>query len=129
MKKFQLDINLLKLDKACILSVQGKQAKVKGVFIPIQENDIFIKVDENLKAKGAYLSLTAWESREDRFGKSHFIKQNFSRDYRAAHTEEELKQKPILGNGRFIESVQTQSQPIEAQHVNAIPDADDDLPF
>lgn len=46
-------VNLLKLEKAGIATIKNK----KCVVIPIEENDLYVSMDENLKAKAVYLNL------------------------------------------------------------------------
>ena len=125
----QQNINLLKLSRACVVSLQGRQEKVKGVFIPIEENDIYVTTNEDGSAKGAHLSITAWETKEQRFEQTHMVKQAFSKEYRERHTEEEMKAKPILGNGKVIESKSNnQSSAVNAPEMPFTTN-EDDLPF
>lgn len=46
-------IDLLKLEKVGIATIKNK----KCVVIPIEENDLYVSMDENLKAKAVYLKL------------------------------------------------------------------------
>ena len=70
----QGSIDLLKLELAGIATIKGKKCLV----IPIQENDIYINMNEDLKAKAAYLRLSIFERREvSRYGKTHYVKQSF----------------------------------------------------
>lgn len=56
----QGSIDLLKLELAGIATIKGKKCLV----IPIQENDIYINMNEDLRAKAAYLGLSIFERRE-----------------------------------------------------------------
>ena len=49
----QGSIDLLKLEKAGIATIKNK----KCVVIPIEENDLYVSMDENLKAKAVYLGI------------------------------------------------------------------------
>lgn len=121
-----IDLNLLKLEKACILSVQGKFETKKGVFIPIEDNDIYVSVEGD-KPKAAYLSVTAWESREEKFGQTHYVKQSFSKQFRESVGEETIKNKPIIGNGKAI-VVKEVNTDFKAPEIEADPFTDN-LPF
>lgn len=56
----QGSIDLLKLEKAGIATIKNK----KCIVIPIEENDLYVSMDENLKAKSVYLGLNINERRE-----------------------------------------------------------------
>lgn len=53
-------VNLLKLEKVGIATIKNK----KCVVIPIEENDLYVSMDENLKAKAVYLNVNINERRE-----------------------------------------------------------------
>lgn len=117
-------IDLLKLDLAGIATIRGK----KCVVIPIEENDLYIGVDENLKAKSAHLGLSAFERREvSQYGKTHYVKQSFSKEFREATPKDELDKKPFLGDMKtFVVENRNGSESVEAP---AITTEQDDLPF
>lgn len=117
-------IDLLKLKMAGIATIRGK----KCVVIPIEENDLYIGVDENLKAKSAHLGLSAFERREvSQYGKTHYVKQSFSKEYRESTPKEELVNKPFLGDMKtFVIESRNGASSIEAP---ATTTEDDDLPF
>jgi hypothetical protein len=84
-------INLMKLSNAALV-VNGSGRKC--ICIPIEENDIFCN------DKGCYLSITAWDNgAPDAYGKTHRIKQSFSKEYRERN---DVKGKPILGNFKAL---------------------------
>lgn len=67
-------IDLLKLEKAGIATIKNK----KCVVIPIEENDLYVSMDENLKAKAVYLGVNINERREpSQYGKTHYCKQSY----------------------------------------------------
>lgn len=53
MTSFSGKFNLPKFKNSCIVSVKGKSETKRGVFIPIDDNNLFISADEDLKPKGA----------------------------------------------------------------------------
>lgn len=57
-------LNLLKFRNSCIVTVKGNSSTKRGIFIPIDDNNLFISADENLKAKGAYVDFNAWENQQ-----------------------------------------------------------------
>lgn len=62
MTSFSGKFNLLKFKNSCIVSVKGKSETKRGVFIPIDDNNLFISADEDLKPKGAYFDFNAWKT-------------------------------------------------------------------
>ena len=123
-------INLLKLEKTGLMTVNGRSGAKLCVVIPVEENDIYVSRDESLKPKGAYLSINAWQSNSDsgvdQYGNSHSVKQGFSREFRERMDEEEMRAKPFIGNLRPWER---KEQPISAPTAQASADEYDDLPF
>lgn len=47
-------LNLLKFLNACIVTVKGNTSTKRGVFIPLDDNNVFVSADENMKPRGAY---------------------------------------------------------------------------
>lgn len=122
----QGSIDLLKLEKAGIVTIKNK----KCIVIPIEENDLYVNLDENLKAKAVYLNVNINERREpSQFGKTHYCKQSLSRQYRDAHkAESEAKGKIYMGDFKpyeFEGSNTAASVDAPAAQV----DDDDQLPF
>lgn len=130
MENLNIDLNLLRFENAFVMDIQGRQVTKRCVCIPIEDNDIFVSKDEmTQKAKGAYVQLTAWESREERFGQTHYIKQSFSKEYKEAHLEE-VKNRPILGNGKPVQIVNNNAaQSVQVANMPFNPSNDNDLPF
>ena len=118
-------IDLMKLESACVVTLTGKTSKKKGIFIPIDDNDLQVSLDENLKVKKVFLNFVNWALNEEgKYGDTHITKQAFSEEFRSQLTEEELKQMPILGSMKPIKKA---ALTIEAQtEVEAI---DSDMPF
>ena len=118
------NIDLLKLSRAGTATIRG----VKCLVIPIIENDLYVTEDESHKAKGCYLGLSVCERREvsDK-GVTHYVKQRFSKEYRESHTEEEMGEKPYLGNMKpFNIERKNPAETVEAAIANT---EEDDLPF
>lgn len=127
-----IDLDLLKFENSFVMDIRGKQQTKRCVCIPIEENDLYISKNEQTgRAKAAYVHLTAWKSQEEKFGQTHYVKQAMSKEWREAHTKEELKARAILGNGKpalfennnAAQSVNAPTQILDPN--NGI----DDLPF
>ena len=123
----QGSIDLLKLEKAGIATIKNK----KCIVIPIEENDLYVSMDENLKAKSVYLGLNIYERREpSQFGKTHYCKQSLSRQYRDANkTEAESKSKVYLGDFKPYEFEASSNAVAAVEAPNAQIEDDDQLPF
>lgn len=123
----QGSIDLLKLEKAGIATIKNK----KCIVIPIEENDLYVSMDENLKAKAVYLGVNINERRDpSRFGKTHYCKQSLSRQYRDAHKpESEAKSKVYLGDFKpyEFEGSSNAASAVDAPVYKT--DDDDQLPF
>lgn len=128
MDNIKLSINLLKLNRSGVATIHG----VHCVIIPIEDNDIYVSSNEQNKPKGAYLSVCAWESLNNKYGNTHIVKQSYSKEYRNKYPDAE-KQSPILGNGKVL-TYQSKQAPISAkiaENPNFDPFAGDtnDIPF
>ena len=121
-----IDINLLTLEGAAVVSLKGNTATKKCVVIPIEDNDIYVSANEQGKAKAAYLHLSAWERREPgQYGDTHTVKQSFSKAYRERVGEEAIKAKPFVGSGKPVQ----QKDPAPVDAPNMATDEVQDLPF
>ena len=124
MSNLQGSIDLLKLQRTGIATIRG----VKCLCIPIRENDIYVSVDENLKAKSAYLGLSIFERREvGKYGDTHNVRQSFSKELREAAGKDELDRRPYLGNMKpLIIENKNGAGSVDAPTTNT---EEDDLPF
>lgn len=123
----QGSIDLLKLEKTGIVTIKNK----KCVVIPIEENDLYVSMDENLKAKSVYLGLNINERREpSQLGKTHYCKQSLSKQYRDAHkAESESKSKVYLGDFKPYEFEGSSNAAAAVDAPVAQADDDSELPF
>lgn len=132
MKKgnFSGKLNLLKFKNACIVSVKGKTTTKRGIFIPIEDNNMFISADEEMKPKGAYVDFIAFENAETgRYGDTHSIRQSVAKEVRDRMSEAEKNAIPFLGNMKPYE-IQNAAQDANAPYVETVPDeCYEDLPF
>lgn len=128
MTTFTGKINLLRLKNSCIVTVKGKSATKKGVFIPIEDNNLFISADDDLKPRGAYIDFTAWENREPgKYGDTHSLRQSLPKEVRERMTDEELRAVPYFGNMKPF-TIENAAKEVEAP-VAQMAGQDDDLPF
>jgi hypothetical protein len=123
-------INLMELKHTGVVTIKG----LKCVIIPCEENDIFVSKDATTgKAKAAYLGLSIREKKEpDQWGKTHYIKQSFTKEFKEALSSEEAEvlKNTYLGNLKtfeFSDEPQNQVNNVVADPV--APEDPDDLPF
>ena len=115
-------VNLLKLEKAGIATIKNK----KCVVIPIEENDLYVSMDENLKAKAVYLNVNINERREP----SQYGKQYLSKQYKDANkAEAEAKSKVYLGDFKPYEFEGSGNAAATVDAPSLQTDGEDNLPF
>lgn len=121
-----LNVDLLKLSKAGIAKIHG----IKCLVVPIEENDLYIKVNQDDGSpRGCYLSMSAWERKEvSQYGDTHLVKQSFSKAYQETHDKAEIDAAPIIGNGKPIVP-KSGVERVEAPIVDAQVENESDLPF
>ena len=121
-------LNLLKLKNAFIATVQGRAQQKRCVCIPIEDNNLFISADDNLRPRGAYIDFTAWENREPgKWGDTHSLRQSLPKEVRDRMTDEELRAIPYFGNMKPF-TIENAAQAVDAP-VATVSEQDDDLPF
>lgn len=126
MANLSIDINLMKLSRVGVASIHG----VKCVVIPAEENDIYIGVDEQNKAKSAHLHLSAWENKNgvSQYGDTHYVKNSYSKEFREAHPDV-TKDSPIIGNAKPIQTQGNGASTVTAPSIDNGLDDNGDLPF
>lgn len=124
---FNTTVNLLRLKGAFVKTLTGKSSKKACLIIPLDDADIYQRVDEDLKITGALLSLAHFELKEpSKYGDTHLVKQSHSKAWNESHTEEEKKNEPILGNSSpLIRKERVANIP----EMELLPEEKDDLPF
>ena len=97
MENLSIKLNLKKMSRVGVATIRN----VKCVVIPIEENDIFVSVDETGKVKNIYLDLAAWANRNgvSQYGDTHLIKMSYSEEFRTAHPGV-VENSPIVGNAK-----------------------------
>lgn len=87
-------LNLAAL-KHVVIEKKGKDDKmIKGLFIPIEANNLFASEKEN---GGIYLDLVCFEMKEKKDYATHIVKQSFSKK-ELEEMGDAAKELPILGN-------------------------------
>lgn len=123
MSNFSIKVDLLKLKRACRVTIPGRTGKKRGIFIPFEDNSEVYDGE-----KGVYLNLTVVEMKQPgQWGDTHIVKGNKSEEEYKAMGEEERKSLPILGQMRPLER-KTVQQPAPQVQVERT-EEDDDLPF
>lgn len=127
-------LDLLKYENACVIPVTSKKTGItkNGVFIPFEENDIYVSADEKSKAKSAYAGLLINARREkSQYGKTHYAKQSLSKQFREAHPElAEKRSKVYMGDFEpYVFEGSNAANRVEVEDVEVPADEKDDLPF
>lgn len=139
-EKFVGSLNLAKLSNVGIMTIQGASCAKKCLVIPIEENDIFIKVEENTSREGQRyvdkkycLGVEMYSSREtDQYGNTHYAKASVSKEYINTHSQEEVaeRNKIYLGNFKPVQILNSnQVSTVDAPPAVPAYGSDDDLPF
>lgn len=134
------NLNLARLSNVGIMTIQGQSCSKKCIVIPIEENDLFIKVEEKTARDGQKyidkkycLGIEVYTSREtDQYGNTHYVKASVSKDYINSHTQEEVdaRNKIYLGNFKPVQIPSSnQAATVEAPPATPAYASDDDLPF
>jgi hypothetical protein len=123
---YQLKIDVKKLNKAFVYPIQGKEAKVECVCIPVSEF-------YSGKNGELYCNLQITEKKQvGQYGDTHFAKQSLEKASYNALSEEQRKAIPILGNmepSKFGNNAPTQTaEPQTQAQAQAQPEGDG-LPF
>lgn len=131
------NLDLLKYEMACITTITNPKTGVskRGVFIPFEGNDIYVKTDEVTgKAKRATVGLDLIQRKEvSQYGHTHFCKQVLSKEFREMYPEKaEAKRSVYMGDFKEYEreigsgnAVNT----VEAEPMNVSPEEQEELPF
>lgn len=134
-------INLARLSNVGVMTIQGSTTAKKCVVIPIEENDIYVKVETKTAPDGrSYidrkfnLGIEVYERQAaSTFGETHYIKPSISKDFINAHSEEEVK----MRNGTYIGGLKpvtipssNQAATVEAPVAQVVQQDDEEpLPF
>ena len=126
-------INLASLSSHKIMGFGQKDSKesIDCIVIPIEKNNLFLSKKGNV-----YLDLVIFERKEplknDEGGieQTHFVKQSLPKDVRAAMSDDERKEQPILGNlNMFSGYTEKQAEPDNNIETPPEPADGEDLPF
>lgn len=84
-------IDLLKLHNSGMATIRG----VRCLVVPIEDNVLYITKDDTTgRAKACYLGLVIRERKEvDQWGKTHYCKQQLSKEFREGGNPEIIEQK------------------------------------
>jgi len=121
MSNLGIKVNLKKLKNVAIIDVKGRETTKRGVFIPIDDNSLFIS------EKGYYLNLVAFEMKDHKFDDTHLVKLSLEKEVYDAMTEEERNNQPIIGGIRPIVTAKFQAE--ASGSVDGSGEGGDDLPF
>lgn len=133
-------INLAKLENVGIMTIKGTTASKKCVVIPIEENDIYIKVENKTTHDGRQyvdrkycLGVEVYERQEaSQFGSTHYVKLSTSKSYINTHSEQAVSNRNNVYLGDLkpvIIPSNNQAETIEAPFAEPVHDEENDLPF
>lgn len=137
MGNYKVKIDLSKLRKSSVTELVIDGQKKKGVFIPIEDNNLFV----SQKSNSIYLDMTAYTVKNDKYGQSHILKQKMGGVAWRNMTEDERRNIPIVGSLQQDEERQPNTnnsggygyQQQTPQHTNvggySQPTSSNDLPF
>lgn len=131
MENFQIKQNLLKFNNAFVMTIKGKTGQKQCVCIPIEDNNLFVSADDNLKAKAVYADIYAnqYEPGKSQYGDTHYLRLSVPKEIRDKMTEEQRQAIPYLGNMKPSQYVAPQSSEVEAPTYSTPEEDLDDLPF
>lgn len=128
MENFNQKLNLMKLEKSGIVTIQGRGEVLKCLVIPVEANHLFVSTDENNKPKGVYLDLCVWKIKNPRYEETHMIKQSLPKEVRDDMTEEQRNSMPILGGMKPMQPDALNNEfKVDAPYMQT--EGIDDLPF
>lgn len=124
--KYSGGIALSKLKHVIMTKKNKKGKKIKGLFIPIEQNYL---VEGKEGAVYMNINIIA-RSEQDDYGQNGFIAQNGNKSWKDCSEEEQniFRDLPILGNIKNFESSQSSGSSDSSGSKGHI-DEDDDLPF
>jgi hypothetical protein len=126
MSNFKIKADLLKLSGAVVTDLKGRSgASKKCLVIPVEDSGLF------LGEKGCYLSLTAIEMKEARYGDTHCVKISLPKEKYSALTDEQRRDIPILGGMHEATAgqPQTDAAPQAKPSFSPFDEPAPDLPF
>jgi len=122
MSNLGIKVNLKKLKNVAIIDVKGRETTKRGVFIPIDDNSLFIS------EKGYYLNLVAFEMKDHKFDDTHLVKLSLEKEGYDEMTEEERKDRNIIDGGGPPVAATSETEAAGTVDASA-GDGTDDLPF
>lgn len=120
MENLNIKINLSKLNG--VVKIHSEKRNADYIAIPIKEN--FLYQGE----KGTYLNLTAFQQKEEKFGDSHYVKNQIPSDVYNKMTDEEKRNQQILGSCKTFILEDKSLQEVDNQEFVSL-DGEKELPF
>lgn len=133
----RVKLDLTKLRNTSVSEVVVNGQKKQCVLIPVEDNCLYV----SQKTGAVYLDLTAYTCQNDRYGKTHILKQKLGGNVWREMTEDERRNIPISGSIQPDEERQPNAnnsggygyQQQTPQHTNvggySQPTSSNDLPF
>ena len=90
----RVKLDLTKLRNTSVSEVVVNGQKKQCVLIPVEDNCLYV----SQKTGAVYLDLTAYTCQNDKYGKTHILKQKLGGNVWREMTEEERRSVPIAGS-------------------------------
>ena len=122
-------IDLMRLEGVGFKTIKGETCAKRCLVIPVEDNEIFISKDENLRAKAAYYSMGVYQRQSvSEHGATHYAKPVVSKKFADAFPEiAERRRKTYLGDFKpYVFEGGDAANKVQAEVVER--DENDDLP-
>lgn len=125
MSNQRISLRLTALKNAGVAKLQNAQKEVvECLIIPLKDN--YLKQNDRGEI---YMNLAAFESDKLKDGKTHLVKQSFSREDRNSMTDDQLKNVPILGDIKPMDAEKRDLPTYTTEASSTIMAGGGDLPF
>lgn len=126
----KINLAALSSHKIAKFAVKGSKETIECIVIPIEKNHLYKSEKGNV-----YLDIVAFKLKEpmrDEDGavqQTHLVKQSLSKEIRAAMSDDDKRNQPIIGNLNIFEGGSYQEKEAAPDESISVPADGGDLPF
>ena len=126
----KINLAALPSHKIAKFAVKGSKETIECIVIPIEKNHLYKREKGNV-----YLDIVAFKLKEpmrDEDGavqQTHLVKQSLSKEIRAAMSDDDKRNQPIIGNLNIFEGGSYQEKEAVPDESISVPADGSDLPF
>ncbi len=126
----KINLAALSSHKIAKFAVKGSKETIECIVIPIEKNHLYKSEKGNV-----YLDIVAFKLKEpmrDEDGavqQTHLVKQSLSKEIRAAMSDDDKRNQPIIGNLNIFEGGSYQEKEAVPDESISVPADGSDLPF